>query len=145
MTTIRVKTTEDIYPLYRFHEAVHEDDSGIDLFTPQEYIVPANALGFTINFQLRCEPPCSFWLIPRSSISKTPLRMANGIGLIDKGYRGELMAKVDNMSSAPYKISASTRLFQICLPTLEPLRLEIVNELSETSRGDGGFGSTALL
>ena len=41
--------------------------------------------------------PCSFLLLPRSSISKTPLRLSNSVGLIDAGYRGELQAPVDNI------------------------------------------------
>ena len=44
--------------------------------------------------------PTSYMLVPRSSISKTPLRMANSIGIIDAGYRGEIMAAVDNISKA---------------------------------------------
>ena len=68
--------------------------------------------------------------------------MANSIGVIDSGYRGELMVPVDNPTDDDYMIKPGERLFQIILPNLEEFEVEIVDELSETERGDGGFGST---
>jgi len=81
-------------------------------------------------------------LYPRSSISKTPLRLANSIGIIDSGYRGNIMAAVDNISDEPYQVQKGQRLFQICGRYLEPIELQLVEELSDTERGNGGFGST---
>ena len=86
-----------------------------------------------------------YYLYPRSSISKTPLIMANSVGIIDKDYRGDIMAKVRHIpfeGVEDYKVEMGTRLFQICSPDLSPLKLVIVEELTETSRGEGGFGST---
>ena len=74
--------------------------------------------------------------------SRTPLRLANSVGIIDAGYRGEICAIIDNIKDEPYSIECGTRLFQICSPTLEPIEYDIVNSLSETTRGVGGFGST---
>ena len=84
----------------------------------------------------------SYYLYPRSSIYKTPLRTANSVGIIDAGYRGTIMAAVDNRSTEDYTVTPGQRLFQLCGPTLEPITFELVNQLSETSRGEGGFGST---
>ena len=84
----------------------------------------------------------SYMLVPRSSISKTPLRMSNSIGIIDSGYTGEIMAMVDNHSDEVYKIEAGTRIFQIIHPKLKTFKIELVDELDETDRNDGGFGST---
>ena len=81
-------------------------------------------------------------MMPRSSISKTPLRLANSIGLIDGGYRGELIAFCDNITSESYNVEAGQRLFQIVAMDGTSLEIEIVSELSESSRGEGGFGST---
>ena len=84
-----------------------------------------------------------YYLYPRSSISKTPLRMSNSVGIIDWGYRGDIMAAIDNLSDEDYHIEKKTRLFQICSPTLQRIKeIEIVNDLDNTDRGDGGFGST---
>jgi len=80
---------------------------------------------------------------PRSSISKTPLLLANHVGIIDSGYRGDLIAAVRSFE-AGYTISQNTRLFQICHPTLCPVFVVIVpeSELTLTERGTGGFGSS---
>ena len=82
-------------------------------------------------------------LLPRSSISKTPLRLSNSVGLIDSGYRGVIQAPVDNISDEDYVIEEGTRLFQIVNSPLETFKdIEIVDTLGDTDRGEGGFGST---
>jgi dUTP pyrophosphatase len=68
--------------------------------------------------------------------------MSNSRGIIDHSYRGNIMAKVDNRSNEPFEIKAGERLFQLLMPTLEPFNVRFVNELDETERGSGGFGST---
>ena len=68
--------------------------------------------------------------------------MANSIGVIDSGYRGELMVPVDNPTDDDYMIKPGERLFQIILPNLEEFEVEIVDYLSDSERGEGGFGST---
>ena len=83
-----------------------------------------------------------YYLYPRSSISKTPLRMSNSVGIIDAGYRGNLMASVDNVSGEDYQIQRGQRLFQICPWNDFKVTLEVVDELSDSDRGNGGFGST---
>jgi dUTP pyrophosphatase len=88
------------------------------------------------------EEPTSFMLVPRSSIFRTPLRQANNIGIIDSGYRGRIMVPVDNRSGEDYIIKNGERLFQLVHPSLKPISIEIVEELDETERGSGGFGST---
>jgi dUTP pyrophosphatase len=52
------------------------------------------------------------------------------------------MAMVDNISDEPYQIQKGQRLFQICGRYLEPIHLELVEELSDSERGNNGFGST---
>lgn len=68
--------------------------------------------------------------------------MSNSIGLIDGGYRGEIMAAVDNIKSEAFVVEAGTRLFQLIFPDCSPISYELVEELAETTRGAGGFGST---
>ena len=74
--------------------------------------------------------------------SKTPLRLANSMGLIDKGYRGNIMGCFDNRSDEDYLIKKGDRLLQICSPSLDEISYELVDELDRTERGTGGFGST---
>ncbi len=83
-----------------------------------------------------------FWLLPRSSIYKTGLIMANSVGVIDSSYRGELKAPVWSMTGTS-KVEVGDRLFQIVAPDMGWIRnVRIVDSLPETQRGEGGFGST---
>ena len=87
--------------------------------------------------------PRAFWLTPRSSISKTPLRLANSLGLIDGTYRGILKAAFVGIDD--YKITPHERLVQLAAGDLRPwLEVVVVDALPgpETLRGAGGFGST---
>ena len=100
-----------------------------------------------------------FYMYPRSSLSKTPLRLANATGIIDAGYRGDLIGVFDvvdperivafrEVGPAP-SIARGDRLVQICAPGLIPIVVNVYQEselssdlASESHRGDGGFGST---
>ena len=139
---------------YNDHRHYHQGDSGIDLYCPDRIIVEAGETKF-IDLKIQCQMlklihpnvsydthAISYYLYPRSSITKTPLRLANSVGIIDAGYRGNIIACVDNIKNEEYIIEAGSRLFQICSSDLSPISIEIVNSLPETSRGVGGFGST---
>ena len=99
-----------------------------------------------IKLGISCEPEngIAYYLFPRSSISKTPLRMANSIGLIDGGYRGEIMAMCDNIKPKSYTAEKGQRLFQLVATDSSPIQYELVKELEMTTRGTGGFGSTGM-
>jgi dUTP pyrophosphatase len=89
--------------------------------------------------------PVGYFMYPRSSTGlKTPLRLANSIGIIDSGYRGNYIAVFDNCKEESYKVETGQRLVQICPPNLTyPMKVLIVDDLGEaTARGTGGFGST---
>ena len=89
------------------------------------------------------EENCHFTLEPRSSIYKTGFIMANGRGIIDSSYRGELKAPLVSISSVPTKLEKGTRLFQVLAPDLGYIQeVHYVSSLDETVRGEGGFGST---
>jgi len=104
--------------------------------------------------------PRGFYLYPRSSISKTRMRLANSVGIIDAGYRGDVIAAVDTIgvfgSTDIWTIWKETlspirkydRYFQLCSPDLSPFIVHIVDTESElgspTERGAGGFGSTGV-
>lgn len=124
-------------------------DAGFDLFCPDDLKCQGRSIMNKVGLGVACAmyknagTPCAYYLYPRSSISKTGLRLANSVGIIDSGYRGELTAFVDNVYESVWPIEKGVRLFQICTPDLSPFsRVELVDELDETSRGAGGFGST---
>jgi len=125
-------------------------NSGFDLFVPKSVGVAPNMESQMISMDVQCEMlfmgkySCGYFMFPRSSLSKTPLMLANHTGIIDSGYRGPLIGAFRNMSSYVFVAEENTRLLQVCHPSLCPLYIEIVDEdeLSTTDRGNGGFGST---
>jgi dUTP pyrophosphatase len=131
-------------------------DAGFDLLTPTDYTIAPKATS-KINLNIKCSATMinmhtqyatGFYMYPRSSMgSKTPLRLANSVGIIDSGYRGNLMAVVDNSVDLQFQVLENTTLVQICAPGLVPILVEMVdneNDLSKpTTRGEGGFGSTS--
>ena len=129
--------------MYEEHGQFHVGDAGLDLFVVENQTIEGGKTEL-INLGISCETTDKrpYFLMPRSSISKTPIRLCNSIGLIDAGYRGEIMAAVDNIKEEDYTINAGQRLFQIVAMDGSPLSFELVDALSSTSRGAGGFGST---
>ena len=143
--------SEDLINIYRGHSSYNEGDSGLDLFFPEDITLKYGDCGVKVDLGIQCEGlddsterNISYYLYPRSSISKTPIRMANSVGIIDAGYRGNIIVALDHIDPnvEEFTIQKGTRLFQICGPTLEPISMEIVGSLSDTERGNGGFGST---
>jgi dUTP pyrophosphatase len=136
----------------------HYPDSGFDLYQPEKIRLVAK---YSVLLELySCDmkvkaamyegvQPVGYYMYPRSSISKTPLRLANSVGIIDSGYRGNLGAKFDEIEGwVGWEGEDYHRLLQICSGTLKPFRVVIVDTVEElnkhgdTERGEGGFGST---
>jgi dUTP pyrophosphatase len=132
-------------------------NSGFDLLVPDTVIFTKNET-VKINFEIKTEmkellsdyrnvvyrhAPTAFYLFARSSLSKTPLMLANQVGIIDSGYRGNIIGAFRNLSSDSFVVDKSIRLVQICHPSLKPFVVEMIDDLSKTSRGEGGFGSTS--
>ncbi len=123
-------------------------DAGFDVFCEESAAQAAGCMTRMISQQLAAAYYDTdrglfraFWLLPRSSISKTGLRLANSVGLIDAGYRGTIKAACDGLDA----IAANTRLFQLAAPDLLPWdEVRVVSEIpgGATLRGAGGFGST---
>jgi dUTP pyrophosphatase len=136
-------------------------DSGFDVLVPKDEIFDQLFLTKFIDMNIKTEmfycdvdtniiSTCAFNVHPRSSISKTPLMLANHTGIIDSGYRGSLIGAFRhlpyNIPNNEYTVSKYTRLLQICHPSLCPIYIILVknnNELSSSVRGNGGFGSTS--
>lgn len=154
---LHINPTDNVLEYYKNHSFAYSGDSGLDVFFPEDIIVPAGET-LLIDLQISCELRQSndkftigdktslyinksYFLLPRSSIYKTPLRMSNSIGLIDSSYRNNLKVPVDNISDTDYSISKGDRLFQIVEPTLKHFKLVISEKLSSTTRGSG-FGSS---
>lgn len=143
------------------HNAKQSDpyaDSGFDLASPVNLSVDASTL--FLDFKVKAamyksdtridlnhlEPekytPSAYYLYPRSSISKTSFRLANSVGIIDRGYRGNIGAYFDCKQG---EIETGQRLVQLCSPTLDPFHVVITDSLTFTERGANGFGSTGKI
>lgn len=184
---------QDLYQQYRVAINTHNNklitspqmiDAGFDLFAPGDiqygnnlpfYVDNGQTIGAPnkLDFQVVCQATMfvdtgkryntGYYMYPRSSISKTPLRLANATGIIDAGYRGHLIGMFDVINSACLNRNNNEnnngirspgvfygqkfdRYIQICSPTLSPIVVELVNNISElgeqTERGGGGFGSS---
>ena len=135
--------SKEIFSMYKHHSHFHQGDAGLDLFIPENQTIEPGS-STKIHLGISCENIDSrpYLLMARSSISKTPLRLSNSVGLIDAGYRGEIMAAVDNIKDYSYDIEKGQRLFQLVSMSGEAIHFELVENLSDSSRGEGGFGST---
>jgi dUTP pyrophosphatase len=128
----------------------NEYNSGFDLFVPkqintQDKIVKLDCEIIAAMFD-KDNNPMPFDLRPRSSIYKSNLLMSNSAGVIDNGYRGNIMALFYNMA-IDISIEKYSRLVQICNPDLRFFKVELVNKIEDlgiTKRGSGGFGSTGV-
>jgi dUTP pyrophosphatase len=123
-------------------------DSGFDLITPEDTKLEGMNSARLIDMKIKCEmvnkKKCvGYYIYPRSSIYKTPLMLANSVGIIDSGYRGNIKLAV-RLLEEKYIVEKETRLSQICMSSLEPFYVDIIEEekLTNTARGGGGFGST---
>jgi len=164
---------EDIYTIAveKHNKMIKESklpDSGFDLFCTKEIKChPENPLCYThlidlgiktAVYEVRHFDPSQLDILDtrlcrpykihtRSSIYKTRWRLANNTGIIDAGYRGNLKAAMDyhkGLDAPQLKLEKGKRYWQICMPTLEPFSVYIVDELDKTERGEGGHGSTGI-
>lgn len=87
--------------------------------------------------------PSPYYLYARSSVIKRGIMMVNGVGIIDKGYRGTLKAGFYNTTDEVVKMGFGERIVQVCCPDLCPyFDVELAHKMDDTSRGTGGIGST---
>jgi len=124
------------------------ENVGYDLFLSQDYVIEPKQKIY-LKFGIKCQvlhdgEPVAYFLFPRSSISKTNLFMLNSVGVIDAGYRGDIMACVYNYGDETVNLDRGQRLFQLVpINNGKPFdKVLIVDELLHSVRGEGGFGST---
>ncbi len=118
-------------------------DAGFDLVATE--VVSNTTFQVTYNLGIAVEIPDGFvgLLFPRSSIRKYDLLLSNSVGVIDSGYRGEMQAtfvKTNGLDSLKY--SVGDRVVQLVIVANPVVKCVEVDELSDSERGTGGFGST---
>lgn len=123
----------------------HDDDACADIYAIEDTIIPKHACGVQVRTGLKARIPRGWFLElrARSGMSmRTPLRLSNCIGTIDTSYKGEIMVLFDNISGKDYTIQAGDRIAQIRLEPAYKFRSEVVDNVGESERGEGGFGSS---
>lgn len=124
----------------------HEDDACFDIYASVDQIIDPLTTRL-VHTGIKIEIPKGYEGIirPRSGLSlKSPLRISNTPGTIDNCYRGEICVIMTNLSKETYLIKQYDRIAQFTIKKVEDIVIEEVDELDETIRGSGGFGSTGL-
>ena len=125
------------------------ENAGFDLYVPEETVfLPGEKKLLSMGVSavlIDGDDMKNYWLVPRSSISKTGLMMLNSVGVIDKSYRGELMAFLWNTTNQQVVVQKGSRLVQIVAGDMGDITsMTVVDCLPTSERGSGGFGSTGL-
>jgi len=124
----------------------HPEDAGMDIFSSEEKTVPAGKwtlvkAGFCMELPTGYEAQVR----SKSGLSlKSGIIVLNSPGTIDENYRGEVGVILMNVSENDYKVEKNQKIAQMVINKVEHFKVEEVLELSETARGEGGFGSTGL-
>lgn len=110
---------------------------------PIKQLIPPNSTR-NIRTGLLIEPPPGHFVMvcSRSGLAKRSVFVANGPGIIDPDYRGEVMVLLYNGSHESYWVQHEDRIAQLVVVPVTPISVEWTMKLSETSRGEAGFGST---
>lgn len=143
MFTLKIKRNglpENIeLPSYQY-----SNDAGLDLKSAKEYMIEPydNAL---IDTGIQIEIPDGFvgMVCPRSGMAlNSKITVLNAPGIIDSSYRGNVGVILMNHSDQPRRIRVGDRIAQLCITIIPRINIKEVSELSETDRGENGFGST---
>lgn len=123
----------------------HDGDAGVDLRAWADLVVePGRRAMVATGLAVAIPQGHAGLVLPRSGLaSRSGLTLANAPGLIDSGYRGELMIAVVNLDpDDAVKISRGDRIAQLIVVPFLPVEPVAVDDLPPTSRGEGGFGSS---
>ena len=137
----------DLKKKYQEYIDTRTEDSGFDLLNPCKVDLIETT---KVNFNVKCammeeNNSLPFYLYMRSSLSKTNIRLANSVGIIDKGYRGDICAYFDVLK--PDVLELYQRPVQLCANDLEFFNVVLVDNFDpfkNTLRGENGFGSTGI-
>lgn len=132
-----------LVPSAKLPSYVHPWDAGLDFFALEDCVVPAGQRLADIRTGVAIAVPEGyvglFW-------DKSGLAAKHGLkvmaGVIDSGYRGELLLTLLNTSQADYHFKAGDKVMQLIIQPVQSVEVVQVEELTDTHRGAGGFGST---
>jgi dUTP pyrophosphatase len=124
----------------------HPSDAGADLRAAEDYIIRPHTAGL-VDTGVRIAIPVGYFgmVVSRSGHSKQRISLANRVGVIDSDYRGNIMVRLENLGEHDFVIRRLDRIAQLIItPCLLP-EFILADTLDDTTRGDGGFGSTGTV
>lgn len=125
----------------RIPTRAHHNDAGIDLYACGNHIVdPHRTLMIPLGIALEIEEGYAGLMWDKSSIGSKGIKTLGGV--VDAGYRGEIQVMVNNLTDTPYMFEHGHKVVQLLVQKVEFPEIEEVTELSDSHRGEGGFGST---
>jgi dUTP diphosphatase len=136
---------ERLHPDARLPTAQHPGDAGLDLYAVADAeVAPGERAMVPTGVAVAIPEGHAGLVLPRSGLaSRSGLTLANAPGLIDAGYRGEVICAVVNLDrETPVRIAKGDRIAQLVVVALPDVKPTWAEKLTSTSRGDGGFGST---
>jgi len=121
----------------------HSGDAGMDLFSVEDLILKPNYRA-KVKTGISIELPKGYVSLiwDKSGIASKGIKTMGGV--IDCGYRGEYIIVLVNLSSENYEIKKGQKIAQVLIQKVENPKIEIAEELSETLRGEKGFGSSGI-
>lgn len=124
----------------------HEGDSGMDIRSNEDYTLqPQEFHIFKTGLACAVERGYEVQVRARSGLAcKHGVTVVNGIGTIDSNYRGEIGVGLINLGKEPIRIIEGDRIAQLVVAMVEQPIIQVVEELSDTNRGVGGFGSSGV-
>lgn len=124
----------------------HPGDAGMDLFSVEEKeILPGDAALIKTGIKIELPPLTEAQVRPRSGLAlKNSVTVLNTPGTIDEGYRGEIGVILINHGKKTFKVEKSMKIAQMVIKPILKIEITEANELSETKRAEGGFGSTGI-
>ena len=131
-------------PDARLPHRAHPGDAGSDLYSVEEVVIPpGERREVGTGIALAIPPGYGGFVQPRSGLAfKHGIMLTNSPGLIDAGYRGELRVSVYNSGAAAFTVGVGERIAQLVIQRVEEPEFRMVEDLGDTSRGQGGFGSS---
>ena len=142
MKTIKVKILDRSIPTLKY---AHTGDAGLDLYSSINCeLRPFERKKIPTGIKISIPQGYAGFIQPRSGLAaKNGISIVNTPGLIDSGYRGEVCAILINLDPKNvFKIKKGDKICQLVIQKVEKIKLEVTEDLDETSRGEGGFGST---
>lgn len=133
-----------IHPDAKLPEYAHPGDAGLDLFSVEETVIqPGESKLIGTGIMIELPENTEAQIRPRSGLAlKNQITVLNSPGTIDHGYRGQVGVILINHGTKPFTVESGMKIAQMVIAPVMSVKIVDTKDLTETKRGEGGFGST---